>query len=63
MALTLVLPPLVLVMAVLWYARGIPLPPDELSAQTTFVYDANGVLLAHGTETCMLLKPQARAAA
>ena len=27
------------------------------------VYDANGVLLAHGTETCMLLKPQARAAA
>lgn len=46
MALTLVLPPLVLVMAVLWYARGIPLPPDELSAQTTFVYDANGVVLA-----------------
>lgn len=46
MALTLVLPPLVLVMAVLWYARGIPLPPDELSAQTTFIYDANGVVLA-----------------
>lgn len=45
-ALSLVLPPLILVSAVLWYARSIPLPPDELSAQTTFIYDANGVVLA-----------------
>ena len=27
------------------------------------VWDAAGVLLAHGTETCMVLKPQTRAAA
>ncbi len=45
-ALTLVLPPVMLVTAVLWYARSIPLPPDEISAQTTFIYDANGVVLA-----------------
>ena len=45
-ALLLVAPPALVVVALLWYARSIPLPADELSAQTTFVYDSGGEVMA-----------------
>lgn len=45
-AFLLLAPPIVLLGAILWYARGVPLPPDEVSAQTTFVYDSKGDTLA-----------------
>lgn len=41
-AFLIIAPPLAVVVALLWYARGIPLPPDSLSTQTTFVYTATG---------------------
>ncbi len=41
-AFTILTPPLVVVCGLLWYARGVPLPPDSLSTQTTFLYTDDG---------------------
>jgi penicillin-binding protein 1A len=45
-------PPLVLIAALFWYARGVSLPPDSLSNQTTLVFtDSNEQLAAFKSDT------------
>ncbi len=45
-AFVILAPPGAVVCALFWYARGIPLPSDSLSTQTTFVYTDSGQELA-----------------
>lgn len=45
-AFVILFPPVAAAAALFWYARGIPLPADSLSTQTTFVYAASGQEMA-----------------